>query len=661
MWSLFGKGNSTVTCWFCNEKTRLPRSSFDRDTKNNWHCNVCENQNILDHHGDIVDSLPEMYCESPIAPRAHLPEYDTPFNSPHSFCPSCQRNQEMVCKLLSAYLPDESDPEYEERFRNADEYTESLKRRYPVVCQQCQIKVDQKLQQQAQWLYRRELASALHRSQSARKFAPQIPPQPTLRRKRLVAMWVLCALVFLAACPLCVWGLYVGLLSGKVRPSGYWAGTALLLAFATHVSRMINPLWLYIAFNPGVRAAGLLKYKKRVTRLALLRGVAAILQVPGWHPAFWCLVLGCDLVLYARSMGCLYTQNSRRPASRINRPVGSQTAGSGRTTNALDTMSEQTEQQTLTSLAGLSFGASEANLDQNDSFVNTAFSSATDNSFGQQPFSTAIRRNRQKYRSNIDSSDEENATIGGDILADLNTLSFGTSSSSQPPSNSLDDELASLLGGSQKPQSSMLKRAQATGATLQAPRPFEPYVFKRSLDTGLESKMSAFSLDDGSYQGLFGSSAMDNRLLLVFQRLLSPGAAIGVCVIGSWVLSMYVPLAGFWIIRLALLSLVVALLYGRSAKPLYGYVVAALLVALPMYITLGNTYVEDVSVMVAQPLYLGQPRSNVRWQRWPRFRQTVSEILSYNTMEWTVNKDTVLLIYIDIATEISSLIYMALA
>ncbi|KAJ2650717.1 hypothetical protein IWW40_002225 [Coemansia sp. RSA 1250] len=256
------------------------------------------------------------------------------------------------------------------------------------------------------------------------------------------------------------------------------------------------------------------------------------------------------------------------------------------------------------SLEGLSFGASETNLDQNDSFVNTAFSSATD-SFSQQPFSTAIRRNHQKYRSSIDSSDEENATISGDILTDLNTLSFGTKPSSQPPSNSLDDELASLLGGHKRPQSSMLKRAKASGAALQAPRPFEPFVFKRNLDTGLESKMSAFSLDDGSYQGLFGSSAMDSQLLSVFQRLLSPGAAIGGCIVGSWVLSMYVPLVGFWIIRLALLSLVVASLHSRSAKPVYGYVLTALVVALPMYVTLGNTYIEDASVPVCRAYLLG--------------------------------------------------------
>ncbi|KAJ2852165.1 hypothetical protein IWW36_000545 [Coemansia brasiliensis] len=451
---------------------------------------------------------------------------------------------------------------------------------------------------------------------------------------------------------------------------------ALLLAFVTHVSRMINPLWLYIAFNPGVRAAGLLQYKKRVSHLALLRVFAAILQVPGWHPGFWGLVLSCDLALYIRSMVCLYTQNSRRPASRINRPLGTQETVSSKTTSESEAISEKVEQRTLMSLEGLSFGASETNLDQDDSLVNTAFSSATNNSWNQQPFSTAIRRNHQKYRPNTDSSDEETATVSGDILSDLNTLSFGTTippSSSQSQSNSLDEELASLFGGNHKrTQTSMLKRAKATGATLQAPRPFEPFVFKRNLDTGLESKMSAFSLDDGSYQGLFGSSAMDNRLFSAFQKLLSPGAAVGLCTVGSWALGMYVPLVGFWIIRLALLSLVItSFLYGRSIKSAYSCILALSLTVLPVYITFGDAYIGDASVTAAQPLYLGHASSSMLWHRWPRFKQMASEKLHLQSgydstmgVDWTINlgsnrPTSNLPIYIDIATEISSLIYIA--
>ncbi|KAJ2738984.1 hypothetical protein H4R23_000778 [Coemansia sp. Cherry 401B] len=88
-----------------------------------------------------------MYRESPITVRAQLPEHEP---TQQLFCSSCQRNQELICQILSAYLPDEDDPEYQDRYEHAEEYEQSLKRRYPVVCRLCQVKVDQRLQQQSQ-------------------------------------------------------------------------------------------------------------------------------------------------------------------------------------------------------------------------------------------------------------------------------------------------------------------------------------------------------------------------------------------------------------------------------------------------------------------------------------------------------------------------------
>ncbi|KAJ2313777.1 hypothetical protein IWW54_001308 [Coemansia sp. RSA 2705] len=342
-----------------------------------------------------------MYRESPIPARAQLPEHEP---TQQLFCSSCQRNQELICQILSAYLPDEDDPEYQDRYEHAEEYEQSLKRRYPVVCRSCQVKVDQRLQQQSQWMYRRELASALHRSESARKFAPHMRPQPTLRRKRLVAMWALCALVALVA--------------AEQEP---------------------------VDTSPVV--------------------------------------------------------------------------------------TERDAQQTLMSLKSLSFGDSEANLDQDDSLFGSAFTSATSNPWGRRP-SSAVRRGR-RYGVGADSSDDDTA-VNGDMMSDLNTLSFGAPTKAKAPtthSSSLDDELAALLGGGGSSQSrvktnssnsGMFARAQASRMTTQEQRPFEAFAFNRSVDTGLESKMSAFSLDDGSYQGLFGSSAMDSRLLSALQKLLSP-------------------------------------------------------------------------------------------------------------------------------------------
>ncbi|KAJ1729821.1 hypothetical protein LPJ61_003332, partial [Coemansia biformis] len=181
MWSALTGGRSAVTCWFCHERTRLPRSAADADTKNDWHCSSCGNRNAFDAHGNLVDAWPEMYRETPLASRSR-PAAHGELGAGAAFCPSCQRNQELVCQMLAAYLPDEDDPDYQSRFAQADEYARSLKRRYPLVCRKCQVRVDERLQQQAQWMYRRELGSALRRSENARSQPAHV--LPSLRRRR---------------------------------------------------------------------------------------------------------------------------------------------------------------------------------------------------------------------------------------------------------------------------------------------------------------------------------------------------------------------------------------------------------------------------------------------------------------------------------------------
>ncbi|KAJ2646822.1 hypothetical protein IW137_001494 [Coemansia sp. RSA 1287] len=548
-----------------------------------------------------------MYCESPIPRRQQLPEPSTPVNTPHVFCPTCQRNQELVCQILSAYLPDESDAEYQTQYECADEYAESLKRRYPVVCRSCQVKVDRKLQMQAQWMYRRELASALHRSESVRKFAPRIRPQPTLRRKWLVATWVVCAAVALVACPLAAWGMYACLSYGYLTASKYTAGAGLALALVTYISRMLNPLWLYIASNPGMRAAGLPLYKQRVAYLSLLRFMSAILQLTPWHPSFWAGILVCDIVLCVWTVLCLRTHNSRRPASRINRPIATHNSDIKSTdAPAPAVVTERDTQQTLMSLKSLSFSASESNMDQDDSVFGSAFSTATNNPWQRRP-SAAVRTSQRRTRA--DSSDDDGAA-NGDILSDLNTLSFGTRTQSAPRAsiNNEDDELSALFGGSSsignntiQNRNSMLGRAQSRakfGAPAQVPRPFEAFAFNRNIDTGLESKMSAFSLDDGSYQGLFGSSAMDIRLISGVQRLASPGFMVGGCVVASWIAGTHVPLLAFWIIRLALFGVVTASVasFRAGAVRVYGCAALLVLVGLPIWITLQSPALKDSEV-----------------------------------------------------------------
>ncbi|KAJ2498836.1 hypothetical protein GGH96_003983 [Coemansia sp. RSA 1972] len=573
-----------------------------------------------------------MYCESPIPRRQQLPEPSTPVNTPHVFCPTCQRNQELVCQILSAYLPDESDPEYQNQYECADEYAESLKRRYPVVCRSCQVKVDRKLQMQAQWMYRRELASALHRSESVRKFSPSIRPQPTLRRKRLVATWVVCAVVALVACPLAAWGLYASLLQGYFVANIHTAGVGLVLALVTYVSRMLNPLWLYIASNPGLRAAGLPLYKQRVAYLSLLRFISAVLHITTWHSSVWTSILVCDIVLCVWAMSCLRTHDSRRPASRINRSIATHNSDVKSTdapTPAVVT--ERDTQQTLMSLKSLSFGASESNMDQDDSTFGSAFSTATSNPWQRRP-SAAVRTSQRRTRA--DSSDDDGAA-NGDILSDLNTLSFGTRTQNAPRAsiNKEDDELSALFGGSSnignsgiQNRNSMLGRAQSRakfGAPAQVPRPFEAYAFNRNVDTGLESKMSAFSIDDGSYQGLFGSSAMDIRLISIVQRLASPGFMVGACVVASWIAGAHVPLLAFWLIRLALFGVAaasVASVRAAGAVRVFGCAVLLVLVCLPMWVTLQTPALAD-SELYSPASRVDSFVSETRLVHWPLAKQ----------------------------------------
>ncbi|PIA16483.1 hypothetical protein COEREDRAFT_81157 [Coemansia reversa NRRL 1564] len=614
MWTALFGGRTTVKCWFCNQKTRLPRSRADHDTKHDWHCHNCDNQNTLDVQGNLVDARAEMYRESPISRRPGLPTHRTENSNP-LFCSSCQRNQELVCQILSGYLPDEDDYEYQSRFERADEYAQSLKRRYPMVCRACQIKVDERLRTQAQWMYRRELGSALHRSESARKLAPRI--LPTLRRKRMVVAWILCAAVAIITCFLCTWVWYCFLFAGYLIPGPTAIGIGLALALLSYISRLLNPLWLYIAYHPGIRVAGLPQYRQRVVRISLLRCIAAVMQRFIWNSTVWVVVLICDLGLCWSAMRCIHTHDGRRPVSRQSIKAMDQQREENSTIDggddALNTRATgQDAQLALSSLKSLSFDASEVNADQDDTLFGSAFSSALDGQW-ERPLLATNRRVRS-YMAGADSSDEERSTVHTDILSDMGTLSFGNGGHRELPqdANNIDDELAALMGGGNSGQgrsrnignsihsSGSLFRKPETkslsgkGTNIPGPQGFEPFAFRRNVSTGLEAKMSAFSLeDDGSYQGLFGSTAMDSRLLDTFQRLASPGAIVGGCVLVSWLSGEHMPLLLVWIVRLMLVGVTFASVAYTTATPILrcicGYTLVLGLVAIPAFYTLDST------------------------------------------------------------------------
>ncbi|KAJ2510490.1 hypothetical protein GGI11_005470, partial [Coemansia sp. RSA 2049] len=654
-------GHTSAACWFCHENTRLPPTADPHD----WFCTHCKNHNTRDAAGNIVDARAEMFREAPAhsTPRRQamtslrsgdedlLMERDNYGGNDDDdakcasvFCTTCQRNQELVRQILASYLPDEDDTEYAARAENADEYAASLRRRYPVVCRSCQGRVDRRLQIQAQAMYRRHLASALARSEVTRTRGPRaIQTQPSLRRKPVVVVWIVCAVVALVVCPLaaCLW-YYLAIKMAPAPPltpapqtsatgSAYLHRMALAgfaLATLTYAARHLNPMWLYVACNPGMRVSGLPLYKRRLARLAGLRAAAALLLCVRRQQRFLSLLLLAvvyDLALTVLAAKSIRTSTGKRLWMRrqsSNKNGGGSSVGVDTQPSGHDAAMESLLSPTvagsaagghvpdppLTSFERMSFGPSEFNRDQDDSFWGAGASD-----LNQQLSSTTSRRYTQRQtRSRFDdgfdgmggegasSGDDETSTVNTEIVSGLDILSFGASprsARSKPFSRKesaeamdVDVLLASGFMGNNNNNNSnnsngadqMLQRRGAGGGSgLQSasgpgPRPFEAFRFHRDIHTGLESKLSAFSIDDtgaddddGSYQGLFGSHAMDSRLLSAVPRAiaLSFRISVALCVVCLWWwdagATVTSPLWYVWPVRAAL---VVALLSAAVTK-----------------------------------------------------------------------------------------------
>ncbi|KAJ2773619.1 hypothetical protein IWQ56_000917 [Coemansia nantahalensis] len=537
IWSaLFGQ-RPTVTCWFCHTQTQLSRDGVD--TSDDWHCRSCDNRNSRDAHGNLVDAWPDMYREAPRAPRTQQPRRGGP-DSRALFCVPCQRNQELVREMLAAYLPDEDDPDYQKQFDGADEYAQAVRQRYPQVCRRCQVMVDERLQQQAQWMHRRELGSALRRSDHSRSQPMRV--LPSLRRRRAVLAWWLCAVVAAAVCVVapCAW--YICLFVGAQLPEGTAGPAGLGIAALTYVLRVFNPLWFSAAKQRGARVAGLPAYRRTVACLALLRLLAAVLQTTVDYPPALAAALLADMVLCVRAARSVHLSNGRRPPSRQNRPPDGHVErpanahpNSDSESTALAT--DRTAEAALSSLKSLTFGASEANMDQDDNMLGADFGLALPDPWQQRSPVPAWGRRLHAF----DDEDEGDAMATA-ILPGLDTLSFGARREpmAAAASSSVDDELSALLGGgSSGGAGGLFKRANTNSArsSLAPRRPFEARVFNPNRTTGLESRMSAFSIDDDdddSDQGPFGGVAIDSRLLAAAGRLAAPRAIAALAVLASW-------------------------------------------------------------------------------------------------------------------------------
>ncbi|KAJ1888989.1 hypothetical protein LPJ81_006214, partial [Coemansia sp. IMI 209127] len=315
------------------------------------------------------------------------------------------------------------------------------------------------------------------------------------------------------------------------------------------MARWLNPLWLYVAYNPGVRVAGLALYKRRLVRLAVLRGCAALVQPQHW--ALWALVGSYDVALTVLALGSVCARTGKRQQQQQQQRHCDDSARS----ETARASGGGPPDLPLLSFESMSFGPSESNRDQDDSFWGASLADPPASQF-------AWRGGSQHQRPDAGSSGDETNT---EIVSGLDTLTFesplrpkvGFSRKQSAEAMDVDVRTPALSNRRNITDQLLLQRRQTNSrapSDVSGPRPFEAFKFHRDVPTGLESKLSAFSIDDdedddGSYQGPFGSSAMDLRLLGIAPYALVLRMCIVGCVVGSW-FSMWMHVA--WLVRIAL-------------------------------------------------------------------------------------------------------------
>ena len=157
---------STVTCHFCAQSYRLPAaggnvaapSSSKRSRlsdlpvlhQGSWSsflCPACESWNLKDvRTGDFLDDSP-LYSNASLnqassSGRSASSGHAAPSSS-SVFCRDCLTNQNLQVQLLAGYIPADAPPQAEEMLEaRLAGYRASLDDRYPLVCAQCQSKVE---------------------------------------------------------------------------------------------------------------------------------------------------------------------------------------------------------------------------------------------------------------------------------------------------------------------------------------------------------------------------------------------------------------------------------------------------------------------------------------------------------------------------------------
>ncbi|PGH04102.1 hypothetical protein AJ79_07202 [Helicocarpus griseus UAMH5409] len=144
MSSLFKK---RLSCFYCGRRSAQSQPGPIRQ----WQCQQCLAVNYLDENGEITDPpISEASSGTRYTQYAQpLPRASSPDLAPDSsiFCSTCLKNQHLLTHTLASYLPPPSHPDYNAYEASYPAYRKSLEERYPQVCENCEPRVRNRIQQ----------------------------------------------------------------------------------------------------------------------------------------------------------------------------------------------------------------------------------------------------------------------------------------------------------------------------------------------------------------------------------------------------------------------------------------------------------------------------------------------------------------------------------
>ncbi|KEY70343.1 hypothetical protein S7711_06817 [Stachybotrys chartarum IBT 7711] len=139
------RSSGYLRCFYCGQRSQVKNDGFTRE----FLCRGCDATNYLDENGDIADPPVANEREPAVASTRYAtvaakpkPQTDS---SDDIFCATCLKNQRLYAASLAQYFPDPSHPSYPELERNYYQYRRKLEERYPQVCEDCAVKVDNRI------------------------------------------------------------------------------------------------------------------------------------------------------------------------------------------------------------------------------------------------------------------------------------------------------------------------------------------------------------------------------------------------------------------------------------------------------------------------------------------------------------------------------------